>query len=72
MHAAVSTLDEKVNEYIDEVNGRLKAFAALQAHANEMTFEKKRDQNEKLLEIIASTGTHGKEFRHLDSGLRTF
>ena len=45
MHASISTLDEKVNEYIDEVNGRLKAFAALQAHSNELSFEKKQVQN---------------------------
>ena len=72
MHASISTLDEKVNEYIDECNGRLKAMAALQAHANEQTFEKKQVQNQKLQEIIASTDHHNKEFRHLDSGLRTF
>lgn len=29
MSVAVSTLDEKINDYVDEVNGRLKAFAAL-------------------------------------------
>ena len=45
MHTAISTLDEKINDYIDEVNGRLKAFAALQAHANELSFEKKQVQN---------------------------
>ena len=45
MHVAISTLDEKINDYIDEVNGRLKAFAALQAHSNEQSFEKKQVQN---------------------------
>ena len=72
MHSSVSTLDEKVNEYIDEVNGRLKAFATLQALSNEQAFEKKQAQNQKLAEIIESTGHHSKEFRHLDTGLRTF
>ena len=45
MHVSISTLDEKVNEYIDEVNERLKAFAALQAHANELSFAKKQEEN---------------------------
>ena len=72
MQTSVSTLDEKVNEYIDEVNGRLRAVAALQALSNEQAFEKKQAQNQKLAEIIESTGHHNKEFRHLDSGLKTF
>ena len=42
MQSSVSTLDEKVNEYIDEVNGRLKAVATLQALSNEQAFEKKQ------------------------------
>ena len=72
MHTSISTLDEKVNDYTDEVNGRLKAFAALQALSNEQSFEKKTEQNQKLREIIEATEHHEKEFRHLDSGLRTF
>ena len=42
------------------------------ALSNEQAFEKKQAQNQKLHEIIESTGHHNKEFRHLDSGLRTF
>ena len=72
MQASVQTLDEKVNEYIDEVNGRLKAFASLVAEANDATFEKKQAQNQRLFEIIESTNVHNKEFKHLDTGLKTF
>ena len=42
--SSISTLDEKVNDYIDEVNGRLKALADLIAHTNEISLEKKKIQ----------------------------